>query len=242
MRPLALGLLGGAAAVALAAAPQRASAQTAAGNEPTTLEEWTTQDERADHDELTPHEELRAAERRHLRRVGLWGLANVTAGSALALSTDRGEEPGRHGFGVQTAGWGLVNTGIALAGLAFGGRGEPPESEGEALAAESRWGQILVLNLGLNAGYVMAGGALVWASGRDMDRADEIRGHASAVMVQGLGLFVLDGIAWLGHRQRMEGFAELLDGATVSTYRTRGELEAEGQHGVAVRIPFRGTP
>ena len=200
MRTLLIGLVSGAAAVAaVSLLPDRASAQS-----PDALS-----DPEPVHEAL--HAALRSAERSHLKRVGLWGLGNLAAGSVLALTTDRDHDPTRHGFGVQIAGWGLVNTGLAGAGLAFGGRGDPPDSLGAALRAESRWGQILVVNVGLNAGYMMAGGALLWAGSRGLDRGDELRGHASAVILQGLGLLVLDGIAWLGHRDRMDQLAEATD-------------------------------
>lgn len=180
------------------------------------------------------HQALRRAERSHLVRVGAWGASNTVAGMALVLSARRDEDPFRHGLGVQTAGWGLVNTGIAAVGLGFGRRGEPPGTAGRALAGESRWGQILVVNLGLNVGYMMAGGALLWAGGQEgVSRGEELRGHAAAVIVQGLGLFVLDGVAWLGHRERMRGFAELLDGSEVGAW-----SGPDGGAGVDLRMPW----
>lgn len=203
MRSLLLGLFSGAAAVAaLALLPGRGEGQGPTLERPrlpAPSPDDATSAERA-------RDALREAQRAHLTRVGIWGLANTAAGVAVALSTSRDEDPGAHGFGVQTAGWGIINTGIAAAGLAFSGRGDPPETASEALDAESRWGQILALNEGLNVGYMMVGGALVVASGRGLERGDEVRGHAWAVVLQGLGLFVLDGVAWLAHRERMGGF------------------------------------
>lgn len=192
--PLAL------AALALLLTPGRASGQDAPDPDPTTL----------------LHDRLREAERAHLKRVAVWGAANVAAGTALALSTDREERPTLHAFGLQSAGWGLINTGIAAAGLTLGGRGDPPSTPGEALGAEARWGQILVVNQGLNAGYMMVGAALWAASGHGLRRGDEVKGHAQAVILQGMGLFVLDGVAWLGHRERMGAFRRWLDGAEVT--------------------------
>ncbi len=179
---------------------------------------------------LLLHQRLRQAERDHLVRVGVWGLANAAAGTAMALAADRGERPTLHAFGVQTAGWGVVNTGIAAAGLLFGGRGDPPSTPGEALRDESRWGQILVLNQGLNVGYAMTGAGLWVASGRGLRNGDEGRGHAQAVIVQGLGLFVLDGVAWLGHRERMRTLREWFDGA---------EAAVSPGGGIEVRFPLK---
>lgn len=252
MRTLLLGLVSGAAAVAaLALLPGRGHGQVASppshriatpppetGGPLPPRRAAPSRRVSRDPDHPTPQEmnaALREAEQAHLRRVGLWGLANAAAGAAVALSTPRDEDPGRHGFGVQTAGWGIINLGIAAAGLAFSGRGDPPETRAQALAAESRWGQILVLNEGLNVGYMMAGGALVVASGRGLERGDEVRGHAWAVVLQGLGLFVLDGVAWWGHRERMGEFGDLLDRADVAVAPLPGGRVLWG-----IRIPFRG--
>jgi hypothetical protein len=226
-RTLALGLAAGATALAAAGAlalfPRTAEAQTAAAPDP---------------DPESLHRARVASERAHLRRVGAWGLANVVAGGTLALSSDRRRTPARHGFGVQSAGWGLVNTAIAAGGLAFGGRGEPPETPGDALAAESRWGQVLVLNLGLNVGYAMAGGALAWAGANGSSGGDALRGHGQAVVVQGAGLFVLDALAWAGHRERMRGFSRRLDGVTVGIGPGAGG-DPGGGPGVRVSLPLR---
>jgi hypothetical protein len=243
MRSLLLGVLSGAAAAALLALlPARAAAQEPGGDpggaftgDParTPAPPGALRQDR--HEELHEalHEALRRAERAHLLRVGAWGVSSAVVGTALALSSGgRDDDPFLHGLGVQTAGWGLVNTAIAAGGLAFGGRGDPPETPGEALAAESRWGQILVVNLGLNAGYMMAGGALVWAGGQGIDRGDELRGHATAVIAQGFGLLVLDGLAWLGHRGRMQGFADLLDGTRAGVW-----PDGNGGFGLAFRVP-----
>ena len=236
MRSLLLGLLSGVAAGAALAAllPHRGAAQeppSTSGGSAAAPPSAVSPSRDLDPAESL-HHALRRAERSHLVRVGAWGVSNAVVGTALALSTGREEDPFRHGLGVQTAGWGLVNTGIAAVGLGFGGRGEPPGTMGRALAAESRWGQILVVNLGLNAGYMMAGGALLWAGGQGVSRGEELRGHAAAVILQGIGLFVLDGVAWLGHRERMQGFADLLDGTEVGAW-----SGPEGGAGAVFRIP-----
>ncbi len=153
------------------------------------------------------------AERAHLHRVGWWGLMNLVGGAALWASASE-DEPGRGAFGMQTAGWGLVNGAIALAGLRWGG-GDPPDQPGAALAAESRYAHILLVNLGLNAGYMGVGTTLA-VVGRDQEGWDERRGHGTAVVVQGFGLLVLDLVAYLQSRERLRGFQGLLDRVEVA--------------------------
>ena len=148
------------------------------------------------------------AERAHLHRVGWWGLVNVVGGAALWASASQ-DDADRRAFGMQTAGWGAVNGAIALAGLRWGG-GEPPDAPGAALAAESRYAHILLVNLGLNVGYMGVGTTLATVS-RDGPGWDERRGHGTAVVIQGMGLFLLDLIAYLESRDRLKGFEGILD-------------------------------
>lgn len=167
-------------------------------------------------------ERLHEAERAHLKRVLGWGAANAVAGTALLLASDGREQPGLRGFALQTTAWGVINAGIGAAGLLFG---SPREAETwvEALRAEGRFAEILLLNLGLNLGYAGVGAA-VWIAGtQGVDQAAAWRGHGSAVVVQGLGLFVLDGVAYLAGLDRRA--------------QVRRAIEAgPSPNGVAVRI------
>ncbi|TVR64077.1 MAG: hypothetical protein EA422_08045 [Gemmatimonadales bacterium] len=163
------------------------------------------------------------AERAHLRRVGWWGATNLAAGVALwTLSPE--EDRLRRAFGMQTAGWGAVNAAIAVGGLRWGG-GDPPDSPGAALAAESRYAHILLVNLGLNVGY-MGVGATLATVGRGHGHWDERKGHGSAVVIQGLGLLALDLVAYMESRGRLGGFQDILD---------RVEVRRDGA--VRVRLP-----
>lgn len=136
------------------------------------------------------------AEAGHLARVGAWGGVSLVAGSAAILLNHSADA---RAFGLQTALWGTINLTVAVAGLA--GQPEvPPPGLAGALAAESRVGNLLLLNLGLNGGYVMVGTTLIAAA--QGEHADVWRGHGAAIVVQGLVLLTLDGIAYAGSRQR----------------------------------------
>jgi hypothetical protein len=139
-------------------------------------------------------EALRAAQHDHLMRVAAWGGASLVAGIALAGTAADGA-PTRRGFGIQTAAWGAINLGIVAWGL-MSDPGPIATDWGSALAAEDRWRNILLVNLGLNVGYVAVGSALWIASGRGLRSGEAVRGHAIAVVLQGLGLLALDGWAW----------------------------------------------
>lgn len=150
--------------------------------------------------------DLRADQRAHLWRVGAWGLANVAGGTALWLGSDRPSGP--RAFGLQSAAWGAINTGIAVVGLASG-PGEVTSDWAAALGAENGYADVLLVNLGLNVGYMAVGATLVAVAGRGVSNPDAWRGHGAALVFQGLGLLVLDGVAYWGTRDRLGALVDL---------------------------------
>ena len=160
-------------------------------------------------------EALRADQRAHLLRVGAWGLANALGGTALVLASDRDAQPGRWAFGLQSGAWGAVNIGIAAVGLATG-PGEVTSDWATALAAENGYADVLLVNLGLNVGYAAVGGTLLAVAGRGVPNPDAWRGHGAALILQGAGLLVLDGVAYLASRGRFEALTEVAAQATLS--------------------------
>ena len=159
--------------------------------------------------------DLRADQAAHLWRVGAWGAANVAGGLALIALSDAESEGVRRAFGIQSAAWGAVNVGIAAVGLARG----PGAASGDwaaAFGAENGYAGVLLVNLGLNVAYSAVGATMVIASHRGVSNAEAWRGHGAALVLQGAGLLVLDGIAYLGSRQRLGALVDLADSATLS--------------------------
>lgn len=160
-------------------------------------------------------EDLRAAQQSHLWRVGLWGTANLALGIGLLAAGGRDAHPTRFGFGIQAAAWGAINMGIAGWGLFLADPGPLPTTLGAALRAENGYSDLLLVNLGLNVGYMGVGAALAVASGRGLRSGDAVRGHALAVILQGAGLFALDGVAWLGSRTRLDALVSFTETAQI---------------------------
>lgn len=154
-------------------------------------------------------EALHTAQQNHLWRVGVWGGANAVGGLALVLASSRPARPGRWNFGAMTAGWGAVNVGIAAAGLLA--TTPPPAEAAAVLDAERQFHDILLFNLGLNVAYSAVGGTMLAAGYRDVGNAARWRGFGSSLILQGAGLLVLDGIAFVASRTRLAG---LLDPTT----------------------------
>lgn len=144
---------------------------------------------------------LQQAERAHLWRVAAWGSANVLGGLALAWGTTRNQRSPRWHFGTMSAGWGAVNVGIATAGLLAANA--PAPTPDAVLAAERQFHDILLFNLGLNVAYSAVGGTMLGAGYRGVSNAGRWRGFGTALIVQGIGLLVLDGIAFFASRARL---------------------------------------
>ena len=159
-------------------------------------------------------EELVAAQEAHLWRVAGWGGANLLVGLGLHGAADRRGQPGWYGFGIQAAAWGAINLGIV--GWAFAAGLDPAASTvAGALAAEDAYGNILLLNLGLNVGYMAVGATLAIAAAHGLAHGQAVRGHGIGLMAQGLGLFALDGIAYAASRARMDRLQGLVEGVDV---------------------------
>jgi hypothetical protein len=150
--------------------------------------------------------QLQAAKRAHLWRVAAWGGANALGGLALVLASSRAGQSTRWHFGAMSAGWGVVNVGIAAGGLFASG--PPPAEPGALLTAERQFHDILLFNLGLNVAYSAVGATMLGASSYGVDNAGRWRGFGTSLILQGVGLLVLDGIAFLASRGRL---ASLLD-------------------------------
>ncbi|HSO05200.1 MAG TPA: hypothetical protein VLQ92_12010 [Candidatus Limnocylindrales bacterium] len=116
------------------------------------------------------------------RTLARFGASSVAVGGLLALTSS---SPTGRAFGQQTAAWGAINTAIAGFG-AWRSRTRPAKAAGLR--------RTLLVNAGLDVAYMAAGAHLAHHRSTLDGRvtADAARGHGLAVVVQGLGLMVLD--------------------------------------------------
>ena len=105
--------------------------------------------------------------------LGAWAAGSVVLGGPLAAF------PRTRGFGRQTLAWGAVDGAIAAVGA------RRRASRGPTDPARLR--RVLLVNAGLDVGYLAAGAWLV--------RDGRWRGDGAAVLVQGAFLLVLDSMA-----------------------------------------------
>ena len=132
---------------------------------------------------------------RHLRvqRVGMtvltsWSAVNLAGGSVgYALA----ETPRQQGFWGGNAAWNVVNLGIGTAGLASLGRRRTTIVDPTSLErARDNFERALLVNIGLDVAYAMAGFALR-ERGQRLDDP-RLRGIGDALLVQGGFLFAFD--------------------------------------------------
>ena len=128
---------------------------------------------------------LESLERLHVLRLSVWAGASMLAGTALLAWLRAGgrQSPLLKQFAIQSAGWGLVDAGIA----ALAWHGIAPRD----IASATRLDRILWLNIGLDAGYVLVGitmAVAAWCLGRRLG----LLGAGIGVGVQGGALVVLD--------------------------------------------------
>ncbi len=122
--------------------------------------------------------------------LGAWGGASVVAGAGLAVLDRLGRGGGAlRGAARQSAAWGAVDVVVALLAARDARRARGDRSPaGERRDAE-RLRRVLLVNAGLDVGYVAAGLALLR---RRRLRGSDVTGDGAAVVVQGAALLVVD--------------------------------------------------
>jgi hypothetical protein len=136
------------------------------------------------------------AEAVHLNRVAMgvlfgWAALNIGTGVAGHFAT-QGET---RAFFQANAAWNVVN--LAIAGFGYHGQAtaEPATWDlARSLAEGQKLERLLLLNTGLDVGY-LAFGAFLWERGLRKD-SERLRGWGKSLLVQGGFLLVFDGVLW----------------------------------------------
>lgn len=117
-----------------------------------------------------------------------WGALNTALGAVGRFTTD---DRRLQGFWEMNLGWGLVNSGLAIASLVAGGA--DPETRGAlgaSLEASNDLAMVFWVNTGLDVAY-MAAGAWLWERGNARSEPRTV-GFGQSLVVQGAFLFVFD--------------------------------------------------
>jgi len=131
--------------------------------------------------------------------LGAW--AGVSMASGIGLGVQNSNTPLRFA-GYQNIGWGVVNAalaGVALIGIANQLAALDALSAGKEsmfllkeLGEEQNFSKVLLVNVGLDVGYMLVGGALMYAGRNGIERGDEFFGSGLGVVIQGAFLLVFD--------------------------------------------------
>jgi hypothetical protein len=130
------------------------------------------------------------------RQLAAWAATSIAAGSALALAGQVRGNRAMGAFGAQTAAWGAIDLAIAGVGeIRRRARLARLADPHDPMVADNEWRslrRILLVNVGLDVGYVAVSSVgLAW-SRRRAHRSPVAAGHLAAVAVQGCFLLVFD--------------------------------------------------
>ena len=122
---------------------------------------------------------------RALGVLWVWGLGSVAAGVPALLSRDRRIRQA----GVQAIIWGAIDAALAWFGRR-GARNKLSIDANDGAHQARRFRTILLINAGLDVGYVTAG----WAILRGARGRDERVGMGLGIIIQGLFLLIYDSV------------------------------------------------
>jgi hypothetical protein len=142
-------------------------------------------------------EQRLSAQKNAMWILGAWAGASILSGVGLSVQS---ENTTLRYLGFQNIGWGAVNA--AIAGTALFGLGaqfaalDTLGTDGRALldelSQEQTFAKILLVNAGLDVGYMLVGAALMWSARNGLARSDEFFGSGLGVVIQGAFLLIFD--------------------------------------------------
>ena len=146
-----------------------------------------------------------------MKVLGGWALANMAIGSFAYFNL-----PGKKKyFNQMNVMWNVVNLGLATAGY-FGAKADLNQqlSLAQSINDQHKIEQILLLNAGLDVGYMAAG---LYLNERGLRKSsDRLQGYGQSLILQGAFLLVFDGAMYAIHKNNGNGFSKILDKASFS--------------------------
>ena len=146
-----------------------------------------------------------------MKVLGSWGAANL-AGGGIGWATATGSD--KYFYQMSTF-WGGVNLGIAALGISSAKRKmKQPLTADESVNAQKKLENIFLINAGLDLVYTGAG--LYMKTRGDNKNNQTLQGYGSSVMLQGIFLFVFDGVMYKLQRNNGNGLRKFLDKNSVA--------------------------
>ena len=146
-----------------------------------------------------------------MKVLGGWALANMAIGSVAYFSLSGKKKY----FNQMNVMWNVVNLGLATAGY-FGAKADLNQqlSLAKSINDQNKIEQILLLNAGLDVGYMAAG---LYLNERGLRKSsDRLQGYGQSLILQGAFVLVFDGAMYAIHKNNGNGFSKILDKASFS--------------------------
>lgn len=146
-----------------------------------------------------------------MKVLGGWALANMAIGSVAYFSYSGKKKY----FNQMNVMWNVVNLGLATAGY-FGAKADLNQqlSLAQSINDQHKIEQILLLNAGLDVGYMAAG---LYLNERGLRKSsDRLQGYGQSLILQGAFLLVFDGAMYAIHKNNGNDFSKILDKASIS--------------------------
>ena len=139
--------------------------------------------------------------------LGGWAVGNIAVGVAL-FGRHEGEE--RY-FHLMNMGWGVINLGLATAGYLSAIKADPASLDlYQTVKAQHGIQKILLLNTGLDVGYMLGGLYLMERSRNTDKRPERMRGFGKSIILQGAFLFAFDLVTYFVHASANDRLQPLL--------------------------------
>lgn len=134
--------------------------------------------------------------------LGSWAVGNIAVGSVLAGRREGVDK----NFHLMNAGWNVVNLGLATLGYLTAIKTDPASLDLYAtLEAQNGIEKILLLNTGLDVGYMLGGLYLIERSKNTEKNPDRLEGFGKSIILQGGFLFVFDLATYFVHTKTRSG-------------------------------------
>lgn len=143
-----------------------------------------------------------------LKSLATWGAINCISGLVLQSNTSGSDRY----FHKMNIGWGAINSAIAGAGLLFYKEKNYPSND-KLLASIKRYQKIYAINAVLDVLYI-GSGYIIRNNAQKPENVLRNKGFGNSFIMQGLGLFIYDGIMYLTMKNRKSKFMKSLQGVS----------------------------
>jgi len=128
-------------------------------------------------------------QKRAMLVLGGWAVSNIAVGAAL-----RGQHQGvEREFHTMNIGWNVINLGIATLGYIAANKMDPSGMDlYSSIQSHHGFQKTLLLNAGLDVGYMLGGLYLIERSKKADKNAARLKGFGRSIILQGGFLFVFD--------------------------------------------------